>query len=376
MDLFSNDIKIQDLGTAIRLFKESREGFVKLFNNSPVCMSMTTTTLGKRTYVRVNKRFLEKFGWTEAEIFGKTSIELGILDVEESNRVRELIAQKGRLQNDYVKCYTKTGAIVHTVSSIEYMEMNGETYLVSFFVDITEIVRQQSIIEQHAQQLESLNRELEAFSYSVSHDLRAPLRAIDGYIAIIEEDFGKELNNEGKRLLSTVQRNAKHMGNLIDDLLEFARLGKKPIEATDIDMNTLVRDVVSELTNHKATVYVGDLYPVKGDYALIRQVMVNLISNAVKYSSKKDDPIVDISSKIDGDNVVFTISDNGAGFNPEYASKLFGVFQRLHSTAEFEGTGVGLATVQRIINKHGGSIHAEGEVGKGAKFWFNLPLGV
>ncbi len=371
-------MKIDDLATAIRLFKESREGFVKLFDNSPVCMSMTTTTLGQRRYVRVNKKFLERFGWTEEEIVGKTSIEIGILDVEESNRVRSLIAEKGRLQNDYVKCIAKNKEVVHTVSSIEYMDMNGEQYLVSFFVDITEIVKQQSIIERHAQQLEALNKELEAFSYSVSHDLRAPLRAIDGYISILEEDFSKAFDDEGRRLLTSVQRNAKRMGNLIDDLLEFARLGKKPLERMEIDMNAIVQDVLTELksiTNYHAQVNIGNLHPVKGDYGLMKQVMVNLISNAIKYSSKKPTPVVDIISKIEGDKVVFTITDNGAGFDMQYADRLFGVFQRLHKQNEFEGTGVGLATVQRIINKHGGTIHAESAVDNGARFWFKIPLG-
>lgn len=369
-------MKVDDLGTAIRLFKESREGFIKLFNNSPVCMSMTTTTLGRRAYVRVNKKFVERFGWTEEEIIGKTSIEVGILDVDESNRVRSLIAEKGRLQNDYVKCWTKDKQVVHTVSSIEYMDMNDEQYLVSFFVDITEIVNQQAIIEKHAQQLEALNKELEAFSYSVSHDLRAPLRAIDGYINILEEDFGAAFDDEGKKLLTSVQRNAKRMGVLIDDLLEFAKLGRKPIEKTDIDMNAIMQEVVADLnssTDHHAHIVIGDLHTIKADYSLMKQVMVNLVSNAVKYSSKKPDPVVNITSKTEGDMVVFTVSDNGAGFDMQYATKLFGVFQRMHNQSEFEGTGVGLATVQRIVTKHGGTIHAEAELDRGAKFWFKIP---
>src|SRR6218665_3635279 len=162
MDLFSDNISIENLDKAIRLFRESRDGFVKLFNNSPVCMSMTTTTLGKRTYVHVNNKFLEKFGFSEEEIIGRTSIEIGILDTEESLRVGSIIKEKGRLQNDYVKCIAKDGQIVHTVSSIETMEMNGEAYLVSFFIDITKIIEQQHIIEQHVQQLETVNKELEA----------------------------------------------------------------------------------------------------------------------------------------------------------------------------------------------------------------------
>ena len=377
MDLFSDHIQIDDLGTATRLFNESRTGFLKLFNNSPVCMSMTATTLGKRTYKRVNQKFLEKFEFTEEEIIGRTSVEIGILDAEESLRVGAIIKEKGRLQNDYVKCITKSGKIVHTVSSIEFMDMNEETYLVSFFVDITQIIEQQAIIEQHAKQLEMANKELEAFSYSVSHDLRAPLRAINGYSKTLEEDFISILNDEGKRMLSAIQRNAIRMGNLIDDLLAFAKLGKKPVTKTAIDMTSLLQEVLFDLkqtTNHKAEIKMGTLHAVQGDHALMKQVLINLLSNALKYSARKEHPVVEINSEIKNDQVIFTIKDNGEGFDMKYADKLFGVFQRLHSNEQFEGTGVGLAIVQRILNKHGGTISANAETGKGATFYFSVPL--
>lgn len=376
MDLFSDNINTDDLETVTRLFRESRTGFIKLFNNSPVCMSMTGTNLGKRVYARVNKKFLEKFGFSEEEIIGRSSVEIGILDQEESIRVGEIIREKGRLQNDYVKCRAKDGSVVHTVSSIELMDMNGETYLVSFFIDITKIIEQQAIIEKHLKQLETVNSELEAFSYSVSHDLRAPLRAIDGYTKILEEDFNKLFDDEGKRLLSAVQYNAKRMGNLIDDLLDFARIGKKDLRKADIDMNELMREVLSELNYMgKAEIKVSELHPVKGDTALIRQVLINLVSNALKYSSKKEHPLIEITSELKSSLVIYTVKDNGEGFDMKYAGKLFGVFQRLHSTDEFEGTGVGLAMVKRIINKHEGTIAAEAEPGKGAAFSFALPLG-
>lgn len=377
MDLFSDKINIENIDVAIQLFKESRAGFLTLFNNSPICMSMTTTTLGKRTYVRVNQKFLEKFGFSESEIIGRTSVEIGILDQQESVRVGDIIKEKGRLHNDYVKCRTKDGNVVHTVSSIEIMEMNGETYLVSFFIDISKIVEQQSIIEQHVQQLEAVNKELEAFSYSVSHDLRAPLRAIGGYTKIMEEDFQNVLDDEGKKLLMAVQYNTHRMGSLIDGLLAFAKLGKRNVQKAEINMSNLIAEVLTEVqntTNHKALIKVSTLDAAQGDYELVKQVATNLISNAIKYSSKKETPIIEIKSEITNNQVVFTVKDNGEGFDMKYVNKLFGVFQRLHTSQEFEGTGVGLATAQRIINKHGGIIYAEAEPGKGATFSFTLPI--
>lgn len=376
MDLFSDNLKIENLDVAVQLFRESRAGFLTLFNNSPICMSMTTTSPEKRVYVRVNQKFLEKFGFDEREIIGRTSVETGILDREESIRVGELISEKGRLQNDYVKCIAKDGKIVHTVSSIEKMEMNGEVYLVSFFVDITKVIEQQSIIEKQMQQLEAINKDLEAFSYSVSHDLRAPLRAVSGYAKMLEEDFFESLNDEGKRLLLAVQQNAKRMEQLIGDLLTFARMGKRDVNKTKIDMPGLIGEVLSEfekLMEHRAQIIIGVLHPVNGDPSLIRQVMINLISNAIKYSSKKESPRVEIISEINNEGVVYMVKDNGEGFDMKYAGRLFGVFQRLHTNQEFEGTGIGLSIVQRIISKHGGTIRAEAEQGKGATFIFNLP---
>ncbi len=376
MDIFSNDIKLDDLNTAVRLLQESRAGFLTLFNNSPVCMSMTTTNLGQRIYVRVNQKFLEIFGFSESEIVGRTSVEMGILDPTESARVAQIIHEKGRLQNDYVKCMTKNGEVVHTLSSIEKMELNGESFLVSFFVDVTRIIEQQVIIEQHARQLEDVNRELEAFSYSVSHDLRTPLRAIDGYAKTLEDEYHALFDEEAKRMLTAVQRNARRMGSLIDALLAFARLGRKSVRKSEIDMASLVQDVLMDVTKQtqcQAEIEVGEVLPLNGDYSLIRQVIEHLLGNAIKFSSKIEAPKIRIASFADDNSTVYTISDNGAGFDMRYVDKLFGVFHRLHADDQFEGTGVGLAIVKRIIMKHGGSVKAQGELGKGASFTFSLP---
>lgn len=226
------------------------------------------------------------------------------------------------------------------------------------------------------EQLIAANKELEAFSYSVSHDLRAPLRAIDGYTRMIEEDYGNKFDEEGKRLLDTVQSNAKRMGVLIDDLLTFSRLGKKDLIKTSVNMTANASAALTEINknvDHRAAVIVEELLPAQADYALISQAFINLISNAIKYSRKKEKPVIRIYSERKDNELVYSISDNGAGFDMQYANKLFGVFQRLHSMEEFEGTGVGLAIVHRIITKHGGRVWAEGKTGEGATFHFSLP---
>jgi signal transduction histidine kinase/tetratricopeptide (TPR) repeat protein len=238
-------------------------------------------------------------------------------------------------------------------------------------------MEQQAIIKQYAQQVEAVNKELEAFSYSISHDLRAPLRAIDGYTRILEEDFNPLFDDEGKRVLAAVQHNTKKMGTLIGDLLAFAKLGKKEVTKADMDMELLMNEAWMELKEtleHKAEMRIGSLHRVKGDLAMIRQVIINLLSNAIKYSSKKEKPLIEITSELSNTEVIYTVKDNGEGFDMKYSNKLFGVFQRLHSEKEFEGTGVGLAMVSRIINKHGGTVRAEAEPGKGAAFSFSLPL--
>ena len=235
---------------------------------------------------------------------------------------------------------------------------------------------EQKVIER-TEQFEAVNKELEAFSYSVSHDLRAPLRAIDGYASMIEEDYENVLDEEGKRLLSNIQQNAKKMSILIDDLLAFSRLGKKVIQKKELDMNELVEGVLLDLNKsqtHHAEIKTDHLLPAFGDYSLIHQIMINLISNAVKYSSKKDKPVVRIQSHQEGKEVIYTVTDNGVGFDMKYAHKLFGVFQRLHTMDEFEGTGVGLAIVQRIVAKHGGKVWADSQMNKGSVFSFSLPM--
>jgi signal transduction histidine kinase len=231
-------------------------------------------------------------------------------------------------------------------------------------------------VKDRTEELELINKELEAFSYSVSHDLRAPLRSIIGYSDALHEDEFECLSDSGKEYLSVVQKNAKKMNVLIDDLLEFAKLARQPLEKQTIDIMALVKEVVDELkksTSTHADITVSDLHSVEADPSLLKQVWINLISNAVKYSSKVEKPVIEIGSFKKDNATVFLIKDNGAGFDMQYADKLFSPFQRLHKSSEFTGTGVGLALVHRIIARHGGRIWAESAVNKGATFYFTLP---
>ncbi len=232
-------------------------------------------------------------------------------------------------------------------------------------------------LRQHAVRLEAANKELEAFSYSVSHDLRAPLRAIDGFSRVLLEDYIDKLDDEGKRYLNIIGSNTRKMGQLIDDLLLFSRLGRQEIRRSDINMEKLAKTVFEELKlsvpERKLQIIINTLFPAQGDQAMVRQVLVNLLSNSIKFTRPKETAVVEVDGRSEGDENIYAIKDNGVGFDMQYVGKLFGVFQRLHSTEEFEGTGVGLAIVQRIIHRHGGRVWAEGEVGKGATFFFTLP---
>jgi len=237
---------------------------------------------------------------------------------------------------------------------------------------------EQRVVDRTAQ-LDAANKELEAFSYSVSHDLRAPLRAIDGYTGILIEDYGPHLDAEGKRVCAVITESARTMGKLIDDLLSFSRVGRAALQPARVDMASLAQAVFLEVTTPESRERIdfrlGPLPPASADTNLLHQVWLNLLSNAVKYSSKRERIVIEVEGRAQGDDLVYAVRDNGAGFDMQYANKLFGVFQRLHSSKDFEGTGIGLSIAQRIVTRHGGRIWAQSEPEKGATFSFALPGG-
>jgi two-component system sensor kinase len=226
------------------------------------------------------------------------------------------------------------------------------------------------------QKIKTLNAELESFTYTAAHDLRVPLRLIDGYAKILAEDYKDNLDEEGHKLLGIINRQAAYMGRLIDDLLSFARLGSVTVNSRPTRVRDMVQQAIDEIMiqrgGHHINIKVGDLHPCQCDAALIRTVFGNLISNAVKFSSKREHPVVEVGSELHGPTVTYFVRDNGVGFDMKYSSKLFGLFQRLHKPTDFEGTGIGLATVQRIVGKHGGKVWFEAELDKGATFYVSL----
>jgi PAS domain S-box-containing protein len=269
-----------------------------------------------------------------------------------------------------------------------FADSDGAPLILELGIDITErkkaeeeVLQLNEELEQRVQtrtaQLEAANQELESFSYSVSHDLRAPLRAIDGFSRILRSDHADRLDTEGQRLLGIIRTNTRDMGQLIDDLLAFSQLGRREVKAADLDMGTLVQEVVIELqdTLGDRTVQwnLKSLPATRADRALMHQVWVNLLGNALKFTRPRESAVIEVGCRSAAHEDVYYVKDNGVGFDMQYAHKLFGVFQRLHRYEEFEGTGVGLALVQRIVQRHAGRVWAEGQVNAGACFYFSLP---
>lgn len=283
------------------------------------------------------------------------------------------------------KRVTKHGKMMDVLFSAEVISDPGSssTSIVITERDITqqkidhEQIRKLNVsLQKNVSQLEAANKELESFSYSVSHDLRAPLRALHGNARILEEDYAGMLDEEAKKVINKIHSNVDRMDALINDLLSFSKVGKREVRKSIVNMDEQVRSIFDDISNGaplKATVKIGDLPEAYGDPSMINQVWTNLISNAVKYSAKKESPVIEVGSRHANGEIEYFIKDNGAGFDMAYAGKLFGTFQRLHDVTEFEGTGIGLAIAKRIIVKHGGTIRAEAEPEKGARFCFCLP---
>ncbi|HEV8282890.1 MAG TPA: PAS domain S-box protein [Chitinophagaceae bacterium] len=379
----------ENLQKNILQLKEREEQVQTIFRYAPDAVVVIDEE-GKIT--SWNPRAETIFGWPAHEVIGKYLHEMIIPKkyraAHQKGLKHFLKTGEGPVLNKPLElsALKKDNSEFDAGISISPTVIKGKNYFIGFVSDITyrkkaekKIEQANKELEKAVQKLHQVNKELESFSYSVSHDLRAPLRAINGYAKIIQEEHYTQFDDELKRLFSIIQNNAKRMGTLIDDLLNFSRLGKREVKKEPVDCSKLVREVLKEFESSgkvNAQLSVNSLASAEGDPALLFQVFANLISNAIKYSSKKEKPTIEIGSFETEAECAYYVKDNGSGFNMEYAHKLFGVFQRLHSDEEFEGTGVGLAIVQRIITKHGGRVWAEGQLGIGATFYFSLPKSV
>ncbi len=368
--------------------RESQQRLSLLVQQSPLAVIELNTDL---QVVSWNPAAEQIFGYPHDEAQGRSLASLIVPKAEQSladQNYKELLAQQGLTHNIHDNL-TKDGQLITCEwFNASLVSAEGKTIgVASLAQDVTERVQaeeeirrlneelEQRVIERTAQ-LIAANKEMEAFSYSVSHDLRAPLRAIDGYTRILEEDYQDLLDTEGQRVCGVVRRQTQRMGRLIDDLLAFSRLSRTDMQTVSIDMEALVNsafdDLVTPEARERIDFHVAPLPPAEGDLTMIRQVWANLLANAIKFSANQERAIIQVSSKQQAKETIYSVRDNGAGFDMQYADKLFGVFQRIHSEREFEGIGVGLAIVQRVIHRHGGRVWAESEVGQGAVFHFAL----
>jgi PAS domain S-box-containing protein len=387
-----HDESINGLVANFRDITQSKEAEEKLIRSEKIyrtiasCIPGSVIVLMDRDYryILVEGDMLEKFGYAKEELMGKTAEE--VLPEERYEKILPLFKRvfEGEIFSDEIN---RAGYDIIR-RFVPLKDENNFVYAAMIVsIDVTELKdAQQQIIElnrdleekiiERTEELRKTNEELESFSYSVSHDLRSPLRAVSGFAKILEDEYYNVLDDEGKRLLTVVRENAKKMGLLIDDLLSFSRLGRREIHKAAVNMKKLTENIVEEFKsslNGKLEIKVDDLHSAMADSALINQAVTNLVSNAVKYSSQKEKSVIEITSEKQNGEIIFSVSDNGIGFDMQYVSKLFGVFQRLHAEEEYEGTGVGLAIVHRIITRHGGRVWAKGKPGEGATFYFSLP---
>ena len=354
LNLTHDTIFVRDMSDVITYWNR---GAQELYGLAP------ETAIGNRSHDLLQTVFPAPIGEINAELL-RTGRWEGELKHTKANGTTLVVSSRWSLQRD---AQERPVAILETNNDITARRRRED-----------EIQSLNQELAKRSTELEAVNKELEAFAYSVSHDLRAPLRHIAGYTELLQKQASPVLNEKSGRYITTILESAKRMGNLIDDLLAFSRIGRAETQKTQVDLEQLVREAVTEVRQdsegRQIAWKIGTLPVFYGDRSMLRLVLVNLLSNAVKFTRKRTQAEIEIGSVDEnGDELVVFVRDNGVGFDMKYVNKLFGVFQRLHQSDAFEGTGIGLATVQRIIHRHGGRVWAEGMVDKGATFYFSTP---
>ena len=375
------DAEIAERRRAENALRSSEARYRLLVEQSPLGIAI----IDHRGFIdQVNPAACELLGYDTRELLGRDPLTLIDLSDHDKIEVEKGPLQAGEMLSMERLLIRKDGSRLPVMGSTRQMPDGRYQYI---FQDISERKQAEEEVRalneqldkrvrERTSELEAANRELESFSYSVSHDLRAPLRAINGFSNLLISDYADKLSGEALMYLDKVKENANKMALLIDDLLAFSRLSRNPLKKRRVDLRGLVVQVIEELRaeagEREIKWQIGDLPPCQADPALLKQVYTNLIGNALKYTRPRPSPVIEIGSRHLRGQTVYFVRDNGVGFDMKYAGNLFGVFQRLHSEAEFEGTGIGLAIVQRIVNRHGGKIWAEAEVDQGATFFFTL----
>ncbi len=364
--------------------RAAEEKFEKLFRSNPCPMVLRSLSAG--TAVDVNDAFTALLGYSREEVVGGADFGLGLwVDPVGREAALKELREDGRLKGFDVTVRAKDGSLREGHFSAETLEIRGEKLVLTVLNDVTELKRAERELRDHRDRLEETvarrsrelveaSQELGSFSYTVSHDLRAPLRAIHGFSKLLERHLGSGLDDEGRRLLGVVERAATQMGSLVDGLIRYTRIGRAPLRLETVEMKWLVEQVLEELSQGtgpgRLEARVGDLPPVRADRELAAEVLRQVLSNAVKFSVKRPRPTVEVGFEAGPGGTVYFVRDNGVGFDPRYAERIFGVFERLHGPDGFEGTGIGMALARRIVERHGGWIRADGEVDRGATVRF------
>jgi PAS domain S-box-containing protein len=358
---------------AIEQLRESEERFAETM---PVLISLSSVE--DSTIKFVNTAYCEAFGYRMEDIIGRKGPDV-YYDPNDRNKMLEIIKEQGFVTNYQIKAKKNDGTPFWLLSAIRPIVFDGKPAIIGASIDITERKKAEEALQEANTLLKQRNEELDSYNYSVSHDLRGPLRAVDAFSKLLAVESASTLNDEAKDYLGQITRATDRMVQITDDLLKLSRISRAELKLSAIDLGGLAKSIAEELKRNapkrEAEIKIEDAV-VYGDTGLMRIVIENLLGNAWKFTSKKPNAQIEFASRQEGEKIICFVRDNGEGFNMAHSGKLFAPFRRLHTESEFPGTGIGLAIVRRILERHGGRVWAEGEVGVGATIYFELPAHV